>query len=100
MVVRNRRLVSCSLRFSFPFLSIVDPACVTRHPSPRPALVLAPQLGPEGVLINELEGNAPQKVIADVRLTCEEEFVLEDESGNVVHRNDYEGPVVRKRKEV
>lgn len=47
------------------------------------------------MLINELEGNAPQKVIADVCLTCEEEFVLENEEGNVVHRGDSEGPKVR-----
>lgn len=52
------------------------------------------QLGPEGAVINELEGRAPQKVIADVKLTCDEEFVLEDETGAVVHRAESDGPKV------
>ena len=44
------------------------------------------QLGPEGVVIDELEGRAPQRVIADVELTCREDFVLEDGQGRVVHK--------------
>lgn len=51
------------------------------------------QLGPEGSVINELEGRAPQKVIADVCLTCDEEFSLEDETGQVVLSTS-EGPQV------
>lgn len=89
LLVRSR-LAVCSLTFNFPLFARL---------SAWPARFFSPQLGPEGVLINELEGNAPQKVIADVRLTCEEEFVLEDGSGNVVHRNDSKGPVVRRRGE-
>lgn len=46
------------------------------------------QLGPEGVVIDELEGRAPQRVIADVELTCHEEFVLEDGEGRVVHKTE------------
>ncbi|CAM9131756.1 unnamed protein product [Ectocarpus fasciculatus] len=53
-------------------------------------------LGPEGVVINELEGRAPQRVIADVELTCEEEFVVEDGAGNVVHKLESQGPKARK----
>lgn len=45
-------------------------------------------------MINELEGRAPQKVIADVRLICEEKFVLEDESGKVVHGPESAGQKV------
>ena len=46
-------------------------------------------------MINELEGRAPQRVIADVKLTCKEEFLLEDEGGEVVHREaTEEGPKV------
>ncbi|CAM9763988.1 unnamed protein product [Ectocarpus sp. 8 AP-2014] len=52
-------------------------------------------LGPEGVVINELEGRAPQRVIADVELTCEEEFVVEDGEGNVVHKLESQGPKAR-----
>ncbi|CAM9320309.1 unnamed protein product [Ascophyllum nodosum] len=52
-------------------------------------------LGPEGAVINELEGRAPQRVIADVKLTCKEEFLLEDEGGEVVHREaTEEGPKI------
>lgn len=36
-------------------------------------------------MIDELEGRAPQRVIADVKLTCQEEFVLEDGEGRIVH---------------
>ena len=53
------------------------------------------KLGPEGVVINELEGRAPQRVIADVELTCEEEFMLEDGEGRVVHRPGPGGLKVR-----
>eukprot|EP00903_Cladosiphon_okamuranus_P012091 g11350.t1 len=42
-------------------------------------------LGPEGVVIDELEGRAPRRVIADVELTCQEEFLLEDGEGRVVY---------------
>lgn len=52
-------------------------------------------MGPEGVVMNELEGRAPRRVIADVELTCEEDFVLEDAEGNVVHRLESKGPKVR-----
>lgn len=52
------------------------------------------QLGPEGAVINEMEGRAPQKIIADVMLTCEEDFVLEDATGKVVHRDSSGGPKV------
>lgn len=45
-------------------------------------------------MINELEGRAPQRVIADVELTCEEEFVLEDGEGRVVHSSESSGPKV------
>lgn len=45
-------------------------------------------------MINELEGRAPQRVIADVELTCEEEFVLENEAGEVLHRPEARGPKV------
>ncbi|CAM9181402.1 unnamed protein product, partial [Hapterophycus canaliculatus] len=51
-------------------------------------------MGPEGVVMNELEGKAPRRVIADVELTCEEEFVLEDAEGKVVHRIESEGSKV------
>lgn len=37
-------------------------------------------------MIDELEGRAPQRVIADVELTCQEEFVLENGEGRVVHK--------------
>lgn len=37
-------------------------------------------------MIDELEGRAPQRVIADVELTCQEEFALEDGEGRVVHK--------------
>lgn len=57
------------------------------------------QLGPEGAVINEMEGRAPQKIIADVMLTCEEDFVLEDVTGTVVHRDSSEGPKVIKKKD-
>lgn len=53
------------------------------------------QLGPEGTVINELEGRAPQKIIADVCLTCEEEFSLEDENGKVVHTTASQEPKVK-----
>eukprot|EP00904_Undaria_pinnatifida_P012029 jgi/Undpi1/7957/HiC_scaffold_24.g10429.m1 len=49
-------------------------------------------LGPEGTVINELEGRAPKRVIAEVELTCEEEFVLENEAGEVLHRAEARGP--------
>ncbi|CAN0501671.1 unnamed protein product, partial [Ectocarpus sp. 12 AP-2014] len=52
-------------------------------------------LGPEGVVMNELEGRAPQRVIADVELTCEEEFMVEDGEGNVVHKLESQGPKAR-----
>lgn len=45
--------------------------------------------------MNELEGRAPRRVIADVELTCEEEFLLQDAEGNVVHRLESRGPKVR-----
>ncbi|CAM9835665.1 unnamed protein product [Scytosiphon promiscuus] len=51
-------------------------------------------MGPEGVVMNELEGRAPRRVIADVELKCEEDFVLEDAEGNVVHRLESQGPKV------
>ncbi|CAM9965447.1 unnamed protein product [Ectocarpus sp. 12 AP-2014] len=44
--------------------------------------------------MNELEGRAPQRVIADVELTCEEEFMVEDGEGNVVHKLESQGPKV------
>lgn len=47
------------------------------------------------MVINELEGRAPQRVIADVELTCEEEFVVEDGEGNVVHKLESQGPKAR-----
>lgn len=40
------------------------------------------------MVIDELEGRAPQRVIADVELTCEEEFMLEDGEGRVMHNPD------------
>ena len=45
-------------------------------------------------MINELEGRAPKRVIAEVELTCEEEFVLENEAGEVLHRAEARGPKV------
>ncbi|CAM9795095.1 unnamed protein product [Chrysoparadoxa australica] len=40
--------------------------------------------GPEAGVVNELKGDAPSRLIADVELQVMEEFVLEDESGSKI----------------